>query len=119
MNNLEKIALERAVGYLKAAKFKYAIIDSDGNTYGDLPIEQKSGRTRSASKYPMGTIRNFYMPYVKDLQKDEGVEIPCEQYDLEDVRSNLCAWATVVWGKGNYSTITEKSTNSMIVFRLN
>jgi hypothetical protein len=119
MNNLQKISLERAISYLKSGKLQYAIIDEDGNKYGDLEVINKTGRKRGALKYPMGTVRNYYLPYVENLQKDDGVSIPCGDFSLEDLQSNLCAWACHVWGSGNYSTVSDKENKSLIIFRLN
>jgi len=117
MNNLEKAALDKAISFLKAGKFQFAVIDSDGTKHGDLEIVVKTERKRSPSKYPFGSVRQHFYPYVGNLQKDQAVEVPCGSFAPEDLRGSISAWACTNWGNGSHNTIIDKDANSILVFR--
>lgn len=119
MNNIEKAALDKAISFLKAGKFTYAILDSDGTKHGDLEIVNKTGRKRGALKYPMGTLRNHFYPYIHDLKKDEGAEIPCGDFAPEYLRKTISAWACNHWGNKSHNIVISEPSNSLILFRTN
>lgn len=117
MNNVEKITLQRAISMLKSCKFLYAIVDSDGNKHGDLEVVHKSRKKRGPLHYPMGTLRNHYLPFIKHMTDDSVSEVPIEDFDMETLRSSLCAYMSTNWGKGSYSTTIDRENNSIIVHR--
>jgi len=78
--------------------------------HGSLVVGIPKSKRSSALNLPMGTMRDYVMPYVVNLQPGELVEIPFGEYPPENVRSNACAWVSGKWGGGTYtSTINRKS----------
>lgn len=116
MTPVQKIAIEKATSFLKAAGLMYAIIDSDGKKHGDLEVITK--KKRGPLKYAPNAVRNYYINFVKGMKKDECITIPFGEFDGVDLQSNLAAWATHNWGKGSCSTSVDRQTRTLIVFRL-
>lgn len=117
MNNVEKITLQRAISMLKSCNFMYAIVDSDGNKHGTLEVNHKNRKKRGPLVYPMGTLRNHYLPFIKNMTDDSVGEVPIDDFDMETLRSSLCAYMSTHWGKGSYSTTIDRDNNSIIVHR--
>jgi hypothetical protein len=88
---------------------KYKVIYGK-EEHGSLVVGIPKSKRSSALNLPMGTMRDYVMPYVVNLQPGELVEIPFGEYPPENVRSNAGAWASGKWGRGTYtSTINHKS----------
>jgi hypothetical protein len=115
MNNVEKITLQRAISMLKSCNFMFAILDSDGNKHGDLEITHKNRKKRGPLTYPMGTLRNHYLPYIKNMEQDSVAEVPIGEFDIEMIRSSMCAYMSTHWGKGTYTTTLDKENQTIIV----
>jgi hypothetical protein len=115
MNNIEKASLPKIISMLNACKVQFAIIDSSGTKHGNLNVVQR--KSRRALKYPMGTLTSFFVPLIENLKADESAEIKCKDYDIESMRSSIAAWTSKRWGNGACSTIVDKSTNTVFVFR--
>jgi hypothetical protein len=116
MNNVERITLPKVVSMLNACKVQFAIIDSDGKQYGNLEVVAK--KKRRPLKYPFGALANHFTPYIKDLKADQAAEVPCQDYDMESMRSAIAGWASSHWGNGACSTMLDKKTNTVLVFRV-
>jgi hypothetical protein len=115
MNNVERITLPKVVSMLNACKVQFAIIDSDGKQYGNLEVVAK--KKRRPLKYPFGTLTSIFVPYIEKLKADESAEVPCGSYDIESMRSSIAAWANKRWGNGACSTIVDRPSNTIFVFR--
>lgn len=115
MNNLERASLPKIISMLNACKVQFAIIDSSGIKHGNLTVKER--KTRRALKYPMGTLTGVFVPYIENLKIDESAEVPCKDYDIESMRSSIAAWTSKRWGNGACSTIVDKPTKTIFVFR--
>lgn len=115
MNNLEKAALAKVISMLNACKLQYAIVDSDGTKHGDLEVVIR--KKRAPLKYPMGTLSGHFKPYIENLLPDQAAEIPAKNFNLEDLRGSIAAWASTNWGNGTCTTLVDKQTNCVLVFR--
>ena len=115
MNNIERASLPKIISMLNGCKVQFAIIDSTGKKHGSLEIVEK--KSRRALKYPFGTLTNIFVPYIENLKADESAEVPCGSYDIESMRSSIAAWASKHWGNGACSTIVDKPTKTIFVFR--
>jgi hypothetical protein len=117
MNNLERASLPKIISMLNACKVQFAIVDSSGTKHGNLNVVER--KTRRALKYPMGTLTNFFVPLIEHLKADESAEVRCKDYDIESMRSSIAAWTSKRWGNGACSTIVDKATDTIFVFRTN
>ena len=116
MNNMERITLPKVISMLTACKVQFAIVDSDGKKHGNLDIV--APKKRSKLKYPFGALANHFTPYIKNLQADQAAEVPCGQYATESMRSAIAGWANSHWGNGACSTMIDKESNTVLVFRV-
>jgi hypothetical protein len=68
----------------------YVVIDKDGAdyTFGDA---FKKDRKKKGLKYGYGALREYYGPWLKELQPGSSVEIPCKDFDIRTSRQVLRA----------------------------
>lgn len=85
--------------------------------HGDLEVVRKAKRTRSVSVHPFGAVRDYVMPFLESLKHDQIVSIPVNNFDAESLRGNVCAWCTITWGKGTYSTTLNREAQTVEVYR--
>ena len=116
--------MEKAVKDLdvleRRGHLKFKVFTTDGKEYGTLKATApsvKPPRTRSANMFPIGEIRSYIMPYLKDLTPDGVVSIPIGKYPAENLRGNVCSWCTVNWGKGTYSSTYNKEKQTVEIYR--
>ena len=104
MNQVEKNVLEKVTNVLTSLNLKFAIVDSDGNKHGDLSIERIKKHKRARSKYPLGEVRGVIKPHMDNIMVNSVVRIPVGNYKAEVIRGSVSAYATQMWGSGNYKT---------------
>lgn len=116
--------MERAVKELdileRKGHLKFKVYTTEGKEYGTLKAatpKTKKERRRSPNMFPMGEIRSYILPYLKDLTPDNIVSIPVSKYPAENVRGNICAWCTTHWGKGTYSSTYNKEKKTVEIYR--
>jgi len=97
MNTVHQKALTNAIKLLNAIGAKYAIVDTDNRTHGELEVKAKA--KRRPAKYPYGVIRKHIAPYLDNLKPNETARIPAYPYDLDTVYGSASSTATVMWGK--------------------
>lgn len=95
---------------------KFKVIAED-EEYGDLEVVKEKKRTRSSSAYPIGTVRDYVLPFVKDLRHDAIVSIPFSKFDPESLRGNVCSWCTTAWGKGTYTSTVNHAAQTVEIYR--
>ena len=72
MEPILKRELDKAIRVLDLIKCEYAIIDPDGQKYGNLEVaEKKIGKSRL--EFPRGVVKEHIEPFIKDLM-GHGVE---------------------------------------------
>lgn len=115
--------MEKAVKDLDTLERKghlqFKVFTTDGKEYGTLKANSPATkvRTRSPNMFPMGEIRSYILPYLKDLTPDNIVSVPVGKYPAENVRGNICAWCTTHWGKGTYSSTYNKEKKTVEIYR--
>ena len=97
MNSIHEKALSNAIKLLNAIGAKYAIVDSDSKTHGDLEVKAKA--KRRPARYPYGVIRKHIRPYLDHIKVNDTARIPVSPYDMETVYGSASSTATVLWGK--------------------
>lgn len=116
MNQVEKSVIEKVSKVLESLNLKFAIMDSDGNKHGALEVIAKKKRCRSI--YPLGEMRAYILPHVKDMMINTVKHVPVGKYDPVVVRGSVSSYATQAWGSGNYKTSITKDRKSVEVMRL-
>jgi len=106
MKEIQQKYLQTAIKQLSILPVKFAVIDDDGNKYGNLEIVVNSGRKRKKSVYPKGSITAYVMPFIKDLAVGEVAVVPFGDWDKKSLNSGLTACASRIWGNGSYTSCT-------------
>jgi hypothetical protein len=95
----------------------------EGEEYGNLVIAKKIKKDKKVRrKYdPLnlghGVMRDYVVPYVKELQPGDIVSIPFNNYPPEAIRGNACSWCTLSWGKKTYTSSVNRKSNSVEIYR--
>jgi hypothetical protein len=103
MNVIDKKILLDCVRGLSAVDCKFAIIDGEGNKYGDLEIAApQEQRKRQRPQYPWGTLIKYLRPYLDNLDAvGKTVSIPFGEYNPYSLCSTLSSWGTRTYGVGS------------------
>lgn len=115
MNTLHAKALSNAMKLLNAIGAKYAIVDSDNRTHGDLEVKTKA--KRKPAKYPYGAIRKHVAPYLATLQVNQTARIPVHPYDLETVYGSASSAASTTWGHKAHKVGTTEDKKFVLITR--
>lgn len=116
MSQIKAKALEQAIKILDALNCQYLIIDGEGKQHGDLVIAPK--KKRAEPEFPYGEIRQYTLPFIKDLKVGEVVEVDAKNYGLERIRGGICTWFLNKYGPGACTTTIKHSNNSIEVLRI-
>jgi hypothetical protein len=108
MKEIQQKYLQTAIRQLSILPVKFAVIDEDGNKYGDLQITVDTGRKRKKFLYPKGAITVYVMPYIKDLKVGDVAVVPFKDWAKKSLQSGLTACASRLWGNESYTSYTAK-----------
>ncbi len=116
-SKLEQKALDHLLKGMQNLGCSYVVIDKDGAdyTYGDA---FKKDRKKKGHKYGFGALREYYGPWLKELQPGSSVEIPCMDFDIKDIQAGVASQASDIWGNGSYMTSMNREKNIVEVLRL-
>ena len=123
MREVHKKALDDAIARLKAVDCAFKILTPVGDEIIHDPkhlLEKRKHKVdRSNLPYAYGDLKRHYMPYIQNVKVGDVVEIPyTDTLPYAAIQSSLSAHLTDVWGKGNYTTTTNKNTKMLEVLRL-
>ena len=116
-SKLEQKALDHLLKGMQNLGCSYVVIDKDGAdyTFGDA---FKKDRKKKGLKYGYGALREYYGPWLKDLEPGSSVEIPCKDFDITDIQAGVASQASDIWGNGSYMTSMNREKNVVEVLRL-
>jgi hypothetical protein len=114
---LQHKAFNQLLEGLRNLGCSYVVIDKDGAdyTYGDA---FKKGAGKKGHKYGFGALREYYGPWLKDLEPGGSAEIPCDKFDIVALQAGVASMASDLWGNGSYMTSRNKEKNSLEVLRV-
>jgi len=116
--SVNQIALDRALKLLDAAGVQYAVIGLDGVKHGVLEVAEEKSKKKRALRYAYGEFRDYFMPYIKDMEPGDSVKIPPGKYQLEELRGPLSSWCSTNWGAGNTITSIDRKAGHVEVLRV-
>jgi hypothetical protein len=96
----------------------HKIMLPDGNEFGALDVVTKKTRARAPNLYPIGTLKNHFFSFVKDLQPGEVAAVPAGEFDLEVLRGSLAGWACKEWGNKSNTTYLNRNAGTVEILRL-
>jgi len=87
--------------------------------YGALEIAKTKLRKRKHDPLGIGhgVMREYVMPFIKDLQPGDITSIPMGKYPAESVRGNACSWCSTMWGKGTYTSSINHKNKAIEIYR--
>ena len=114
---LQHKAFNQLLEGLRNLGCSYVVIDKDGAdyTYGDA---FKKGARKKGYKYGFGALREYYGPWLKDLEPGGTTEIPCDKFDIIAIQAGVANLASDMWGSGSFMTSRNKERNSLEVIRI-
>jgi len=101
MHELQKKGMEQSIKFLDSINCQYKVIDPDGNVYTNI---LESTRKRSASKFPLGAVKAYYMPFIENIQIGEVVCIPYNNFPIRTLASSVTSAMGVMFGKKSYTS---------------
>lgn len=117
--------LKRSITALNAMDAKYIIVMPDGTKYeqGGLKLEPERTQTNKVRRkrglvHPIGTVKQYYFPFIKDVTPGQLVEIPYDKYGGELLASGISSYATRIWGKQSAMTVRNNTKGVVEVLRL-
>jgi hypothetical protein len=110
--------LKRTLAALTGLKAEYIIVLPDGTKYerGSLKLQEQKAdpnRRKRGAVHPIGSIKQYYWPFIKDLQPGQIVEVPFDKYGGTLLVSGISSYATRIWGKR--STMTLQNSKKQVV----
>lgn len=116
---MEKIieqTISKAIKMLEACDCQFAIIDKDGNEYGELEVVVQ--KKRSANLFPYGELKNYIKQHIDNLQPGDVVSIPALHYGLGPIQSSASSTACVMFGNGSCTTTRNREKNTVEILRV-
>jgi hypothetical protein len=110
IDSIQEVAINKAIQILVNMKCEFAVITPTGKKFGNLEVSEQNKRNL---KYPMGTLKNYYHPYLKDLEVGAATFIPVGEFSADQLQSSLSAWCSTNWGKGTYATRTTERQSGL------
>lgn len=104
---VQKIAIDRAIALLSAAKCQFAIIDAAGNRHGTLEIASPALRSRGA--FPRGTLVAHFLPHIEHMKPGDAYVVPygafaAEKSHRESLQKAISSHCSAAWGNKTYIT---------------
>jgi len=94
---------------------KYSLLEG---TIDLTKAHVKLRKERVRSKLPYGTLTAYYMPFIKDMQPDDLVQVPVGQFDWHALQSSITARGGMLWGRGRVTCVVSKDRTVLEVWRL-
>ena len=113
--DVKTIALQHAIKTLNSVGAKYKIIAEDGSEYGTLVLGKQPKRQL---EFPMGQVREYYLPFIKDMKAGQVAKIPAGVFGLERIQGGVGAYASQTWGKKSVVTHQDEENGVVEVLRI-
>jgi hypothetical protein len=120
---IHRKAIDDAIARLKAVGCSFKIITPiDEEIFYDP--DNKMGKPKKRTKrdegsYSHGDLKKHYGPYLENVAIGQVVEVPyTDDLPYAPLQSSLSAYLSNAWGKGTYTTVTNKKTKMLEVLRL-
>ena len=75
-------------------------------------------KTRVRSYLPLGTLINYYLPLIENMQPDELIQIPVLDFNIESLQSSIVSKGGQMWGRGTVTCVQSPDKKTVEVWRL-
>jgi hypothetical protein len=117
-----KHTVDQALKKLQVSGCAYKVVLGDGTifTHKEEIFATKNGtRSRDGLPYKYGDVKAHYEQYIKDLEIGGVASVPAtSKLALDVIQGSLTAHLSQRWGRGNYTTFTNKETDCVEVLRI-
>lgn len=117
LTSLQLEQLKRIEVVLTNMGCTYAIRDPDGVMHGDLDALTNKKSKRGPMKFPRGTVRNYFRPFVENLKEGEAAMVPYDVYDPYSLQSNIGSYLSSLWGAKTFVTTQRPELKSVEILR--
>lgn len=113
------IIFQKALAVIKASGAQYRIVMPSGEQFGDLPIAApEPERKRRKLRHPYGVLKAHYLPYVKDIQPGQCIDVPCGPFLPGPLMSGISAHFCHTLGNGKVMVAGNKDKKCVEVLRV-
>jgi hypothetical protein len=116
MENIQTVALKRAINTLVALKCQFAIITLEGEKFGELEVQ--APKRQRKQKYKSGELKNYIEPFLASVEVGKDFTVPCGEFDMETTIRSVNNWFSKNHGAGSYRYQSDKYTNSVHGLRI-
>jgi hypothetical protein len=123
LRDVHKKAIDDAMSRLKAVGCAFKIVTPVNSEIIHDPNKVLDKRKHTVNRddlpYHYGDLKRHYLPYISNVAVGDVVEIPySDNLPYAAIQSSLSAHLTNTWGRGSYTTTTNKKTKNLEVLRL-
>jgi hypothetical protein len=115
----DSIIFKKALAVIKASGAKFRIVMPSGEQFGDLPIAApEPERKRRKLRHPYGVLRAYYLPFVKDIQPGQVIDVPFGNFLPGPLMSGISAHFCHSLGNGKVTTAINRDRKVIEVLRV-
>jgi hypothetical protein len=115
--DIRMVALQRALQLLNSCNAKYKVIAEDGSEYGTLNVVKHQPLKRQLA-YPVGMLRNYYGPFIQNMNVGDVVLVPLGQFDFDRLQGGIGSLSNKLWGNRSVITRRDPVRNAIEVLRV-
>ena len=116
MENIQTVALKRAINTLTALNCQFAVITSEGEKFGELDVQPLIKQRKN--KYKQGELKGYVETFLAPVQVGKDFSVPCDVYGMETTIRSVSNWFYKTHGAGSYRYQTDKYTNAVHGIRI-
>jgi hypothetical protein len=116
MENIQAVALKRAINTLTALGCQFAVITPEGERFGEL--EAVTQKKKRKNKYKQGELKSYVEPFLASVEVGKDFTVPCGELDMDTTVRSVSNWFYKNHGASSYRYQTDKYTNSVHGIRI-
>ena len=116
--NIQNLAMEKLLLGLRNLGCDYVVIDKDQNKYEHGNVFRKSKGKKRPFKYPLGTVKKYYLPFIENLQPGQSAVVPIGDFQFSEIQHGLTSTASHRWGNGSYMTSRNTEAKTVEIIRI-
>ena len=116
MENIQTVALKRAINTLTALNCQFAVITPEGEKFGELEVQALVKQRKS--KYKSGELKNYVDPFLATVEVGKDFTVPCGEFDMKTTIRSVNNWFSKTYGAGSYRYQSDKYANCVHGLRI-
>ena len=116
MENIQTVALKRAINTLNALNCQFAVITPEGEKFGELEVQAPTKERKS--KYKAGELKKYVDPFLASVEVGKDFTVPCGEFDMKTTIRSVNNWFSKTYGAGSYRYQSDKYANCVHGLRI-